>query len=113
MINKLVLSMLLTGSLFCAESKQETSTLIRPVSPLALARGLTPGAPRQSHRHMVITVDRDSPIPAANQTVQNITMQNPNIQLNRTKLKLAVVACVGTLVGAGISATVSLLSKKC
>lgn len=93
---KIVLSMLLTGSLFAAESK-ETSTLVRPA---------TPGAPKSHHRHLAITIDRDSPI-------QPIVLQQPDIGPNRLKLKLAVVGCVSAVLGAGISATVSLLAKKC
>jgi hypothetical protein len=98
MISKIILSMLITAPLFCAEQKTpETSTLIRPA---------TPGAPKSHHRHLAITIDRDSPI-------QPMVLQQPDIGPNRLKLKIAVVGCVSALVGAGISATVSLLSKKC
>jgi len=96
MINKLVLSLLITAPLFCAEQK-ETSPLIRPA---------TPGAPKSHHRHLAITIDRDSPI-------QPMVLQQPDIGPNRLKLKLAIVGAVSAILGAGISATVSLLSKKC
>lgn len=89
---------------FCAEEK-ETSTLVRPISPLT-HRPSTPGAPKSHKRHLAIAIDPDL-------HVLPVVVIEPDLQPNKLKLKLAIVGCVAALGGAGLSATVAILSRKC
>ena len=72
-----------------------------------------PGAPKQHHRHLQIIIDKDSPVLSAQEIALTADKQRCCCSHCSNKMKVALLSGGVTIIGAAISAGVTIALSNC